>query len=205
MATVFLLGPSEWLDTQTGPSPREQRRELAGILRNHGHRIILMEDELDRQGEDMVGKFDRLLRSSTDVVIYWPTKATMSTTIQRWSSFARLAKRDLFPVCGSFITRTLPQSSAGCSRCTNRVHEAGTSRASLCLVSGRFRGGRPRTCASAPPSWPRSSAEGHMPACPATMSALHSNALDLAQGTERPMARALAMGGRSPCVVNPRA
>src|SRR5436309_15302104 len=80
MATVFLLGPSEWLDTQTGPSPREQRRELAGILRNHGHRIILMEDELDRQSEDMVGKFDRLLRSSTDVVIYWPTKAKMSTT-----------------------------------------------------------------------------------------------------------------------------
>ena len=80
MATVFLLGPSEWLDTQTGPSPREQRRELAGILRNHGHRIILMEDEPDRQGEDMVGKFDRLLRSSTDVVIYWPTKAKMSTT-----------------------------------------------------------------------------------------------------------------------------
>src|SRR5438105_15939733 len=85
------------------------------------------------------------------------------------------------------------------------AHEAGTSRASLCLVSGRFRGGRPRTCASAPPSWPRSSAEGHMPACPATTSALHSNAMDLAQSTERPMARALAMGGRSPCVVNPRA
>src|SRR5207244_3349157 len=49
-------------------------------LRNHGHRIILMGDELDRQSEEMVGKFDRLLRSSTDVVIYWPTKAKMSTT-----------------------------------------------------------------------------------------------------------------------------
>src|SRR5438034_9666215 len=80
MATVFLLGPSEWIGTQTGPSPREKRRELAGILRNHRHRVILMEDELDRQGEDRGGKFDRLLRSSTDVVLYWPTKAKMSTT-----------------------------------------------------------------------------------------------------------------------------
>src|SRR5205809_6706230 len=80
MATVFLLGPSEWIDTQTGPSPREKRREVAGIFRNHRHRVMLMEDELDRQGEDMVGKFDRLLRSSTDIVLYWPTKAKMSTT-----------------------------------------------------------------------------------------------------------------------------
>ena len=205
MATVFLLGPSEWLDTQTGPSPREQRRELAGILRNHGHRIILMEDELDRQSEDMVGKFDRLLRSSTDVVIYWPTKAKMSTTYTEMVLLRKAGEEGPLPRLW-FLHH---ENVATIERGVFKVHEPGArsrySRASLCLVSGRFRGGRPRTCASAPPSWPRSSAEGHMPACPATTSALHGNAMDLAQSTERPMARALAMGGRSPCVVNPRA
>ena len=80
MATVFLLGPGEWRRKQVGLSPLEHRRELAKLLREHGHRVILMEDENDKDGEDMVEKFDRLLAQTTDVVLYWPAKAKMSTT-----------------------------------------------------------------------------------------------------------------------------
>lgn len=80
MATVFLLGPGEWQETQPGLSPLEHRRELAKLLRDHGHSVILMEDETDKDGEDLVQKFDRLLALVTDVVLYWPTKAKMSTT-----------------------------------------------------------------------------------------------------------------------------
>lgn len=40
-----------------------------------------MEDDPDRQGEDLIQKFDRLLRGRiTDVVIYWPPLAKMQTT-----------------------------------------------------------------------------------------------------------------------------
>lgn len=80
MATVFLLGPGEWQEKQAGLSPLEHRRELAKLLREHGHRVILMEDEKDKDSEDMVEKFDRLLGQSTDVVLYWPSRAKMSTT-----------------------------------------------------------------------------------------------------------------------------
>ncbi len=46
-----------------------------------GHEVILMEDQADRKGEDMIQKFDRLLRSRiTDVVMYWPPAAKMQTT-----------------------------------------------------------------------------------------------------------------------------
>lgn len=80
MATVFLLGPGEWQEKQPGFSPLEHRRELAKLLRERGHRVILMEDEKDKDAEDLVEKFDRLLAQSTDVVLYWPAKAKMSTT-----------------------------------------------------------------------------------------------------------------------------
>jgi len=40
-----------------------------------------MEEEHDVPGEDLVEKFDRLLRRSiTDIVIYWPPHAKMQTT-----------------------------------------------------------------------------------------------------------------------------
>lgn len=59
----------------------EIRREIAKALVAGGHRVLLMEDEADRKGEDMIQKFDRLLRSKvTDVVLYWPPLAKMQTT-----------------------------------------------------------------------------------------------------------------------------
>ncbi len=40
-----------------------------------------MEDDPDRDGEGMVEKFERLLRSGvTDVLLYWPPLAKMQTT-----------------------------------------------------------------------------------------------------------------------------
>jgi hypothetical protein len=40
-----------------------------------------MEDDPDREEEDLVDKFDRLLRQAvTDVVLYWPPVAKMQTT-----------------------------------------------------------------------------------------------------------------------------
>jgi hypothetical protein len=57
------------------------RRQLAKILENAGHNVILMEDEPDLVGEDMIQKFDRLLRRNvTEVVAYWPPLAKMQTT-----------------------------------------------------------------------------------------------------------------------------
>jgi hypothetical protein len=58
------------------------RRELAEIFREAGHRVILMEDEADRGGEDLVEKFYRLLREKgvTDIAVYWPSHAKMQTT-----------------------------------------------------------------------------------------------------------------------------
>lgn len=57
------------------------RRRLAAILTAGGHRAFLMEDEPDRDDEDLIQKFDRLLRGGvTDVVLYWPPLAKMQTT-----------------------------------------------------------------------------------------------------------------------------
>lgn len=63
------------------PAPMQVRRDLAEVFRGHGHTVILMEDDPDRQGEDLIQKFDRLLQSGvTDVVLYWPPRAKMQTT-----------------------------------------------------------------------------------------------------------------------------
>lgn len=57
------------------------RREIAKTLAAGGHRVILMEDEQDKKGDDMIQKFDRLLRNRvTDIVLYWPALAKMQTT-----------------------------------------------------------------------------------------------------------------------------
>lgn len=84
MAIVFLLGPGMW-DPDRGPAadpaPIQVRRDLAEVFRGHGHTVILMEDDPDRQGEGFIQKFDRLLRSGvTDIVLYWPPQAKMQTT-----------------------------------------------------------------------------------------------------------------------------
>jgi hypothetical protein len=57
------------------------RRQLAGILEAHSHKVILMEDASDHANETVIQKFDRLLRGGvTDVVLYWPPLAKMQTT-----------------------------------------------------------------------------------------------------------------------------
>lgn len=62
-------------------APMQVRRDLAEVFRGHGHTVILMEDDPDRQREDLIRKFDRLLQSGvTDIVLYWPPRAKMQTT-----------------------------------------------------------------------------------------------------------------------------
>lgn len=121
MAIVFLLGPSEWLERRVGPTPMDHRRELAAILRSHGHKVILMEDEPDRLGEDMVGKFDRLLGQATGVLLFWPRGAKMSTTYTEMVLLRKAAE-----------TRQLPHlwflhhdAVASIERGVFKVHEAG--------------------------------------------------------------------------------
>lgn len=84
MAVVFLLGPSQWDGVQrpqAGSAPMQVRRDLAAIFIKHGHKVILMEDDPDRESEDYIQKFDRLLRSKvTDIVLYWPPLSKMQTT-----------------------------------------------------------------------------------------------------------------------------
>lgn len=65
MAAVFLLGAGMWdggKTTASDPSPLLVRRALARTLKKHDHHVVLMEDEPDREGEDLIEKFDRLLR-----------------------------------------------------------------------------------------------------------------------------------------------
>ena len=83
-AIVFLLGPGMWNNPKrpvADPAPMQVRRDIAKAFISRGHKIILMEDDPDRQGEDYIQKFDRLLRNKvTDVVLYWPPLAKMQTT-----------------------------------------------------------------------------------------------------------------------------
>jgi len=66
---------------QPEPTPMQARREIAKIFRRK-HKVVLMEDDTDREGEDLIQKFDRLLRANvTDVVVYWPPSAKMQTTL----------------------------------------------------------------------------------------------------------------------------
>jgi len=80
MAVVLLLGPSLWESGET--VPMQVRRELAEMFRQGGHKVILMEDEPDKVGEDLVRKFYRLVLETgvTDIVVYWPPGAKMQTT-----------------------------------------------------------------------------------------------------------------------------
>lgn len=83
MAVVFLLGPGMWGPPKGGvaPSPMDVRRRMATILQASNHKVILMEDAPDLKGEDVIQKFDRLLRGKvTDIVLCWPPLAKMQTT-----------------------------------------------------------------------------------------------------------------------------
>lgn len=84
MASIFLLGPGMWDSAKraaSGPAPMKVRRDMAKAFEAGGHKVVLMEDDPDRDGEDYIQKFDRLLRHKvTDVVLYWPPLAKMQTT-----------------------------------------------------------------------------------------------------------------------------
>jgi hypothetical protein len=84
MANIFLLGPGMWdpaKKSTSGHAPMKIRRDMAKIFEASGHKVVLMEDDPDRGGEDYIQKFDRLLRHKiTDVVLYWPPLAKMQTT-----------------------------------------------------------------------------------------------------------------------------
>lgn len=74
MAVVFLLGPGMWgpeRGAPAKPSPMDVRRDIAKALAGGGHRVVLMEDEPDRKGEDMIQKFDRLLRTKVTWVSFF--------------------------------------------------------------------------------------------------------------------------------------
>ncbi len=67
--------------TSSDPAPLQVRRDIAKNLKAYGHGVLLMEDDPDREKEDLIDKFDRLLRQEvTDVVLYWPPLAKMQTT-----------------------------------------------------------------------------------------------------------------------------
>jgi hypothetical protein len=84
MAVVFILGPGMWDPANrhaADPTPIQIRRGMAKTLVQYGHAAILMEEDPDRKGEDVIQKFDRLLRAKvTDVLLYWPPLAKMQTT-----------------------------------------------------------------------------------------------------------------------------
>lgn len=85
MARVFLLGASGWDPARREPrplNPMDLRREMLTIFAGAGHDAFVMEDEPDRGGEDLVDKFDRLLREKrvTDIVVLWPKGVKMQTT-----------------------------------------------------------------------------------------------------------------------------
>ena len=61
MAVVFLLGPGMWEPSRRAvgdPSPMHVRRSIGKTLKEHGHRVILMEDDPDRaaQGRLLAGE-----------------------------------------------------------------------------------------------------------------------------------------------------
>ena len=84
MAVVFILGPDMWDPANrlaADPTPMQIRRGMAKTLVEFGHAAILMEKDPDRKAEDVIQKFDRLLRAKvTDVLLYWPPLAKMQTT-----------------------------------------------------------------------------------------------------------------------------
>jgi hypothetical protein len=73
MAVVFVLGPGMWDPAHrpaADPTPIQIRRGMAKTLVQYGHAAILMEEDPDRKGEDVIQKFDRLLRAKvTDVLL----------------------------------------------------------------------------------------------------------------------------------------
>jgi len=97
MAVVFVLGPGMWdpdKRTPADPGPLQVRRDIAKNLKTHGHDVILMEDDPDREGEDLIDKFDRLLRHRvTDVVLYSVLEA--GSRSRYLTAVARLGLRPL--------------------------------------------------------------------------------------------------------------
>lgn len=137
MAAVFLLGPGMWdaAKRAADPSPMQVRRELAKILADHGHSVLLMEDDPGRKGEDIIQKFDRLLHAGvTDIVLYWPPSAKMQTT---YDELILLYDRNEFLSKHSIRLWALHHSSvAKISKDEFRVLETGNRSRYLTAVAG---------------------------------------------------------------------
>ena len=100
MATIFLLGPGEWDPARGGSgakTPLRVRRELAAVFWRHGHHVLIMEDEKDLDGEDLVAKFERLLKAATDLVLYWPPRAKMAATFDEMLLLRKAAESGRLP------------------------------------------------------------------------------------------------------------
>ncbi|MEK7742945.1 MAG: hypothetical protein AAB578_01035 [Elusimicrobiota bacterium] len=112
----------------------EIRRKIAKRLREGGHEVLLMEDDPDRPREDLIEKFDRLLRENvTDVVVYWPPAAKMQTT---FDEFILLCDRRDFLTKHSITVWLLHHSSvAAISKDEFRVLEAGQRSRYLTVVA----------------------------------------------------------------------
>lgn len=77
----------------------EERRIIAHLLRTQGHSVLIMEDIKDRMEEDLIDKFDRILRTKqiTDIVVYWPANAKMQTTYDEFILPSDRANRQKLP------------------------------------------------------------------------------------------------------------
>jgi len=100
LASVFILGPGHW-EAQAGKarSPRHVRTHVASLL--HGrHHTFLMEDIADHpEDRDLTDKFLRILETqkTTDILVYWPKRAKMQTTLDEFLHLRHALDRGLQP------------------------------------------------------------------------------------------------------------
>lgn len=83
MASVFVLGPSQWRKKRWESTPLEIRQRLVELLSEHHDAYILEPLTDDASDRDLTDKFYRTLRDrmTTDIVLFWPLGAKMQTTL----------------------------------------------------------------------------------------------------------------------------
>jgi hypothetical protein len=80
---VFVLGPSQWERLRHPRTPRQVRDRIVASL-SKAHDAYLMEAfEAAPTDRDLTDKFLRILsdRKTTHVLLYWPRRAKMQTTL----------------------------------------------------------------------------------------------------------------------------
>jgi len=83
VASIIILGPSQWKDAHAGSTPIVTRQRIRDRLNARGHTAFLMED-FPGADAPLQSKFEDLLRSKnvTDVLVYWP-KGAKTITLQQ--------------------------------------------------------------------------------------------------------------------------